>query len=87
MTEEVAMLNRDILKLILPKKIDKKFIDYKNKKCIFTSSISDHESKKYLELFQNNYLVRVKSSKEQIKAIKEEEFKQFTQKFDVINSR
>lgn len=51
MTEEVAIINKDILKLILPKKIDKKHINFKNKKCTYTEKLGESDIKKYLDLF------------------------------------
>lgn len=88
MTEEVNILTKDILSLILPRKIDKKSIDFKNKKCTFIPQHGeDHQTIKNLGLFTSNYLVRIKSSKEQVKTAKDEEFKTFLAKFDIIKNR
>ncbi|EDK32081.2 WD domain, G-beta repeat protein (macronuclear) [Tetrahymena thermophila SB210] len=88
LTEEVAIINKDILKLILPKKIDKKYVDYKNKKCVFTDKLGEQEVRKNIDLFQNNYLSRItSSSKELVKNLKDEEIKQFAIKFEIAKYR
>lgn len=82
---DVAIITSEILDLILPPRLDKKSIDFKNRRCFMNSATTaaanggfvDPETTRYLELFQKNYLTRSKSSKDQVKILKEEELKTF----------
>lgn len=75
MTEDVAIINKEILQLILPRKIDKRYVDFNTRKCTMPGQLGELEARKDLELFQNNYLARCKLSREQFKAVKDEELK------------
>lgn len=52
LTENIAIINADILKLILPPKIDKRHVDFKKRKCEMSSGVHDLETEKFLLLFQ-----------------------------------